>query len=136
MKLVGPKGVLGNKASTSAANYINFPSLVIHLLSIVIWIIRFAFQTPEAWSPSGEYRSMCYMRPLAIWAMQWALSSQKQIKPFNHHQAGGEGGSQPNWEHLNPHHGFRRIAELLKLSKQEPPKSFIQSLHEFLCRKL
>jgi non-lysosomal glucosylceramidase len=31
------------------------------------------FQTPEAWDSSGNYRAICYMRPLAIWAMFWAL---------------------------------------------------------------
>jgi hypothetical protein len=30
------------------------------------------FQTPEAWDTKGRYRSAAYMRPLAIWAMQWA----------------------------------------------------------------
>ena len=30
------------------------------------------FQTPEAWDQNGNYRSIAYMRPLAIWAMQWA----------------------------------------------------------------
>jgi non-lysosomal glucosylceramidase len=31
------------------------------------------FQTPEAWLENGDYRSNTYMRPLCIWAMQWAL---------------------------------------------------------------
>ena len=31
------------------------------------------FQTPEAWDALGNYRALAYMRPLAIWAMQWAL---------------------------------------------------------------
>lgn len=30
------------------------------------------FQTPEAWDARGDYRALAYMRPLAIWAMQWA----------------------------------------------------------------
>ncbi|ERN18870.1 non-lysosomal glucosylceramidase isoform X1 [Amborella trichopoda] len=37
------------------------------------------FQTPEAWTIDGHYRSVIYMRPLAIWAMQWALSSPRAI---------------------------------------------------------
>ncbi|NDJ54803.1 MAG: hypothetical protein GYB68_17170 [Chloroflexi bacterium] len=37
------------------------------------------YQTPEAWIFTGEYRSLGYMRPLAIWAMQWALE-QRQTK--------------------------------------------------------
>lgn len=31
------------------------------------------FQTPEAYTTDHCYRSLGYMRPLAIWAMQWAL---------------------------------------------------------------
>jgi len=30
------------------------------------------FQTPEAWDYKGRFRAGAYMRPLAIWAMQWA----------------------------------------------------------------
>ena len=30
------------------------------------------FQTPEAWKGDGNYRALAYMRPLAIWAMEWA----------------------------------------------------------------
>ncbi|TVU39518.1 hypothetical protein EJB05_12941 [Eragrostis curvula] len=37
------------------------------------------FQTPEAWTVDGHYRSLVYMRPLAIWAMQWALSPPRAI---------------------------------------------------------
>ncbi|XP_023000039.1 non-lysosomal glucosylceramidase [Cucurbita maxima] len=37
------------------------------------------FQTPEAWSTDGHYRSLIYMRPLSIWGMQWALSLPKAI---------------------------------------------------------
>ncbi|KAF6140181.1 hypothetical protein GIB67_028987 [Kingdonia uniflora] len=37
------------------------------------------FQTPEGWTTDGHYRSLIYMRPLAIWAMQYALSLPKAI---------------------------------------------------------
>ncbi|KAF9605135.1 hypothetical protein IFM89_014126 [Coptis chinensis] len=37
------------------------------------------FQTPEGWTVDGHYRSLIYMRPLAIWAMQWALALPKSI---------------------------------------------------------
>lgn len=30
------------------------------------------FATPEAWNSEGDYRSFAYMRPLSIWAIQWA----------------------------------------------------------------
>ncbi|XP_031266962.1 non-lysosomal glucosylceramidase [Pistacia vera] len=37
------------------------------------------FQTPEAWTIDGHFRSLIYMRPLSIWAMQWALSMPKAV---------------------------------------------------------
>lgn len=40
---------------------------------------RYWFQTPEAWTIDGHFRSLIYMRPLAIWGMQWALSLPKAI---------------------------------------------------------
>ncbi len=36
------------------------------------------FQTPEAWIANGDYRSNSYMRPLCIWAMQWALEREAE----------------------------------------------------------
>ncbi|BAT94661.1 uncharacterized protein HKW66_Vig0190020 [Vigna angularis] len=37
------------------------------------------FQTPEAWTMDGHYRSLMYMRPLAIWGMQYAMNRPKAI---------------------------------------------------------
>ncbi|KAJ8773994.1 hypothetical protein K2173_009425 [Erythroxylum novogranatense] len=37
------------------------------------------FQSPEAWTIDGHFRSLIYMRPLSIWGMQWALSLPKAI---------------------------------------------------------
>lgn len=37
-----------------------------------------AFQTPEAYCEKGIYRSLAYMRPLSIWAMQLALTQKNQ----------------------------------------------------------
>ncbi|XP_028773528.1 non-lysosomal glucosylceramidase [Neltuma alba] len=37
------------------------------------------FQTPEGWTIDGHYRSLIYMRPLAIWGMQYALTLPKAI---------------------------------------------------------
>ncbi|XP_028329722.1 non-lysosomal glucosylceramidase isoform X1 [Gouania willdenowi] len=34
-----------------------------------------AFQTPEAYSEKNIYRSLAYMRPLSVWAMQLALNA-------------------------------------------------------------
>lgn len=37
------------------------------------------FQTPEAWQKDGNYRSIAYMRPLAIWGMlhAWQMRAQE-----------------------------------------------------------
>jgi hypothetical protein len=40
---------------------------------------RYWFQTPEGWTTDGHYRSLVYMRPLAIWAIQYAVSPPKAI---------------------------------------------------------
>lgn len=37
-----------------------------------------AFQTPEAYCEKGIYRSLAYMRPLSIWAMQLALDATRK----------------------------------------------------------
>lgn len=38
------------------------------------------YATPEAWEQSGNYRSLSYMRPLSIWAIQFALDHVKNNK--------------------------------------------------------
>jgi non-lysosomal glucosylceramidase len=49
------------------------------------------FGTPEAWNWEGNYRSFAYMRPLAIWAMQWAwqATAQEQAAPAKESAAQG-----------------------------------------------
>lgn len=37
-----------------------------------------AFQTPEAYCEKNIYRSLAYMRPLSIWAMQLALNTSQK----------------------------------------------------------
>ncbi|XP_009760228.1 uncharacterized protein [Nicotiana sylvestris] len=90
----------------------------------------FGFQTPEGWNTYDHYRSLCYMRPLAIWAMQWALS-----KPKLHNQEMKHSASE-NSLHVKQHAGFQEVARLLKLPEEKASKSYIQLLHEFLCKKL
>lgn len=38
-----------------------------------------AFQTPEAYCEKGIYRSLAYMRPLSIWAIQLALDNRQHL---------------------------------------------------------
>jgi len=40
---------------------------------------RYWFQTPEAFTIDGHYRSLIYMRPLSIWGMQYALAMPKAV---------------------------------------------------------
>ncbi|CAB1421470.1 unnamed protein product [Pleuronectes platessa] len=51
-----------------------------------------AFQTPEAYCEKGIYRSLAYMRPLSIWAMQLALDTSQKI-PTTSAQTGNTDGS-------------------------------------------
>lgn len=93
--------------------------------------LGFGFQTPEGWNTYDHYRSLCYMRPLAIWAMQWALS-----KPKLHNKEMKQMSSSlsENSSYVKQDAGFQEVACLLKLPKQ-PSTSYIQSLHQFLCNK-
>ncbi|XP_059297313.1 uncharacterized protein LOC132050203 isoform X2 [Lycium ferocissimum] len=93
--------------------------------------LGFSFQTPEGWNTYDHYRSLCYMRPLAIWSMQWALS-----KPKLHNQEMNHMSESENSLYAKQHAGFQEVAGLLKLPKEEASKSYIQLLHEFLCKKL
>lgn len=91
--------------------------------------LGFGFQTPEAWTKEGEYRSLSYMRPLSIWSMQWALSKPKLRQ--------SERESETTVDYTMLHHpGFERIANLLKLPKEEPPRSYVQLFHDFLCKRV
>lgn len=47
-----------------------------------------SFQTPEAYGEKNVFRSLAYMRPLSIWAMQLALDEQARGCPAN---TNGEG---------------------------------------------
>nr|GMD70815.1 non-lysosomal glucosylceramidase-like isoform X1 [Ipomoea batatas] len=92
--------------------------------------LGFAFQTPEGWNSDDKYRSLCYMRPLAIWAMQWALTKPKQQnKEMSYNVVENSG-------YLKQQAGFEEIARALRLPNEEPSKSYLQLLHELLCRKL
>eukprot|EP00252_Welwitschia_mirabilis_P002180 TRINITY_DN1208_c0_g1_i3.p1 TRINITY_DN1208_c0_g1~~TRINITY_DN1208_c0_g1_i3.p1 ORF type:complete len:971 (-),score=189.01 TRINITY_DN1208_c0_g1_i3:472-3384(-) len=69
----------------------------------------YSFQTPEGWNANGEFRSLCYMRPLAIWAMQWALTQQKD--KCTEQSARSRADEASVWHN----DGFLEVAEALKL---------------------
>jgi len=37
----------------------------------------YIYDTPEAWTVDGKYRSKGYMRPLSVWAIQWVLENKE-----------------------------------------------------------
>ncbi|KAK7363930.1 hypothetical protein VNO77_06095 [Canavalia gladiata] len=92
--------------------------------------LGYSFQTPEAWTTKDEYRSLCYMRPLAIWAMQWALSRAKHTQP--------ESKSDIKEEDIMSryHDGFTRVAHLLKVKEETASRSLFQVIYDFTCKRM
>jgi len=89
----------------------------------------YSFQTPESWDSDGNYRSLCYMRPLAIWAMQWALAPPKRIIEAPQPCMKSDG--------LYPRHiGYSKVAEALRLISSPKVKSsrgFLRYLFDCTC---
>lgn len=90
--------------------------------------LGYAFQTPESWNTDDQYRSLCYMRPLAIWAMQWALSPPKLHKEL--------GAETINDAHPQHHLPFSQVAKLLKLPKEDTNKSVLRVIYDLTCNRL
>ncbi|VVB11773.1 unnamed protein product [Arabis nemorensis] len=87
-----------------------------------------SFQTPEAWTTNDEYRSLCYMRPLAIWGIQWAHTMPQPIKE-------PEQSLKPQEEEetavmFQQHAGFIKVAHYLKYTKGNDRKNRLQSAYE------
>ncbi|XP_049933859.1 uncharacterized protein LOC116263650 isoform X4 [Nymphaea colorata] len=91
--------------------------------------LSFAFQTPEAWTSADEYRSISYMRPLAIWAMQWALSSPQRGKEVTRMR-------RETGDSFMHHTGYAAVAGFLSLPEEQKAKSFIRVLYDYTCRRL
>ncbi|XP_030496092.2 uncharacterized protein LOC115712025 isoform X1 [Cannabis sativa] len=91
--------------------------------------LGYSFQTPESWNVDDRYRSLCYMRPLAIWAMQWALTKPKITKQEMNYKDVKEDHS-----YARQHAAFSKVASLLKLPEEEA-KGFPQMLYELTCRR-
>ncbi|XP_078158486.1 uncharacterized protein LOC144554115 isoform X2 [Carex rostrata] len=86
----------------------------------------FSFQTPEAWTETGEYRSIQYMRPLAIWAMQWALSPPKLHKEIVIDDTTIDGS-------LNQG-DFDKVANFLRLPQEKKSKSVLRVIYDVIRR--
>ncbi|KAL0422211.1 UNVERIFIED_CONTAM: Non-lysosomal glucosylceramidase [Sesamum latifolium] len=89
----------------------------------------YAFQTPEAWDFEGRYRSLGYMRPLAIWAMQWALTQHKIPRQEMKAEIKEESV-------IRQHTGFKRVAHLLKLSDEADSRSLFQVIFDNTCKRM
>ncbi|PIN09574.1 putative bile acid beta-glucosidase [Handroanthus impetiginosus] len=91
--------------------------------------LGYAFQTPEGWNFEGRYRSLGYMRPLAIWAMQWALTQhefpRQEMKPEIKEESV-----------LRQHIGFTKVARLLKLSDEADSRSLFQVIFDYTCKRM
>ena len=70
------------------------------------------------------------MRPLAIWAMQWALTSPTITKPDMNFE-----GIKEDHLYAKQHEAFSRVANFLKLQKEEP-KGLVQLFYELTCKRL
>lgn len=55
-----------------------------------------AFQTPEAYCEKGIYRSLAYMRPLSVWAMQLALNSSQKDQATSARARATDGEEEPD----------------------------------------
>lgn len=93
--------------------------------------LGFAFQTPEAWNTDDEFRSIAYMRPLSIWAMQWALTKTSLFNQDIKLEHNSDIVVNPI-----PPEGFAKVARLLKLPKEDPPKIFLKSVYNFVHKRL
>ena len=92
-------------------------------------INSYSFQTPEAWTTEDEYRSLCYMRPLAIWAMQWALTRTNQPQPEPKPDVKEDGL-------FRYQAGFSRVANLLKVQEEEDSRSLLQIIFDYTCKRM
>ncbi|CAN1855262.1 Non-lysosomal glucosylceramidase [Linum perenne] len=107
--------------------------------------LGYSFQVPEGWNTDEKYRSLCYMRPLAIWSMQWALTREKILKQggivlhdhpfFEHEDVAEENCEDLSW-YMKQHSGFKKVAKLLQVPADDSKVSFLQAAFEFTCSKL
>ncbi|GAB4846802.1 hypothetical protein Ancab_025808 [Ancistrocladus abbreviatus] len=76
-----------------------------------------SFQTPEGWNNNDQYRSLCYMRPLAIWAVEVRPEVKEESL-------------------LRDHMGYSKVARLLKWSEEGAPRSLLQVPYDRICKRM
>ncbi|BAF22739.1 Os08g0111200 [Oryza sativa Japonica Group] len=91
----------------------------------------YAFQTPESWTADGGYRALHYMRPLGVWAMQWALSPPVLHKE---HRVAAVAAS-PEDAALGQEK-FDKVASMLRLPEEQQHKGILRALYDTLRQLL
>ncbi|XP_065880820.1 uncharacterized protein [Euphorbia lathyris] len=91
--------------------------------------LGYSFQNPEAWNTDDQFRALCYMRPLAIWGMQWALSKPELFKTEMKHDLTDD----TLYHRQNA--AFSKVANILKLPDDTTHKSFFQIVFESTCKR-
>ncbi|CAO2205518.1 unnamed protein product [Urochloa humidicola] len=92
----------------------------------------YAFQTPEAWTEDGGYRSLHYMRPLGIWAMQWALSPPKLHKDLRAAAAAAAASEESPADAAVGQVQFEKVAAMLRLPEQQQPKGYLWAIYNLI----
>ncbi|CAO2177546.1 unnamed protein product [Urochloa humidicola] len=90
----------------------------------------YAFQTPEAWTEDGGYRSLHYMRPLGIWAMQWALSPPKLHKDLR--AAATAASEESPADAALGQAQFEKVASMLRLPEEQQPKGYLWAIYNLI----
>ncbi|PWZ16534.1 Non-lysosomal glucosylceramidase [Zea mays] len=91
----------------------------------------YAFQTPEAWTEDGGYRSLHYMRPLGIWAMQWALSPPELHRDLRTPEARSSEEPSPADAALGQAQ-FDKVASMLRLPEEQQPKGYLWAIYNLV----
>jgi non-lysosomal glucosylceramidase len=91
----------------------------------------YAFQTPEAWTEDGGYRSLHYMRPLAIWALQWALSPPVLHEDLRAAMADEASKGSPADAALGQAQ-FEKVASMLKLPEEQQTKGYLWAIYNLI----
>ncbi|KAF0900799.1 hypothetical protein E2562_035296 [Oryza meyeriana var. granulata] len=92
----------------------------------------YAFQTPESWTADGGYRALHYMRPLGVWAMQWALSPPELHKEL---RLAAAAAASPEDAALGQEK-FDKVASMLRLPEHQQHKGILRALYEVLRQLL
>lgn len=91
----------------------------------------YAFQTPEAWTEDGGYRSLHYMRPLGIWAMQWALSPPELHRDLR--TLGARSSEEPSpADAALGQAQFDKVASMLRLPEEQQPKGYLWAIYNLV----